>query len=109
MVSDRLKDIIITGGENVSSREVEDVLSLHPDVDQVAVVGVPDPYWGEAICAVVVARHAVTAEALTDHVRSRLAGFKRPRHIVFVDVLPLTSNGKIAKEAVRHYARNQLG
>ena len=54
IVVDRLKDVIITGGENVSSREVEDVLSNHRDVDQVAVVGVPDDYWGEAICAVVV-------------------------------------------------------
>ncbi len=58
VVLDRLKDVIITGGENVSSREVEDVLSGHPDVEQVAVVGVPDDYWGEAICAVVVARPA---------------------------------------------------
>jgi acyl-CoA synthetase (AMP-forming)/AMP-acid ligase II len=110
VVVDRRKDVIITGGENVSSREVEDVLSSHPDVDQVAVVGVPDEYWGEAICAVVVAhadRHP-PAEALADHVRSRIAAFKRPRHVLFVDALPLTSNGKVAKEAVRQYARAEL-
>lgn len=105
VVTDRLKDVIITGGENVSSREVEDVLSLHPDVGQVAVVGVPDPYWGEAICAVVVAATAVTAEELIAHVRGRLAAFKRPRHVLFVDALPLTSNGKVAKDAVRQQAR----
>jgi acyl-CoA synthetase (AMP-forming)/AMP-acid ligase II len=110
VVLDRRKDVIITGGENVSSREVEDVLSSHPDVDQVAVVGVPDEYWGEAICAVVVARpgRRPSAEALIAHVRSHITAFKRPRHVLFVDVLPLTSNGKIAKGAVRQYARREV-
>jgi acyl-CoA synthetase (AMP-forming)/AMP-acid ligase II len=110
VVLDRCKDVIITGGENVSSREVEDALSSHPDVDQVAVVGVPDEYWGEAICAVVVARadEPPSAEALTAHVRARIAAFKRPRHVLFVDALPLTSNGKIVKETVRQYARREL-
>ncbi|MGU3499524.1 AMP-binding protein [Mycobacterium sp. C31M] len=105
VVTDRLKDVIITGGENVSSREVEDMLSVHPAVEQVAVVGVPDAYWGEAICAVVVARTPVPAEELIAHVRDRLAGFKRPRHVLFVSELPTTSNGKVAKSAVRQYAR----
>lgn len=107
VVSDRLKDVIITGGENVSSREVEDVLSSHPDVDHVAVVGVPDPYWGEAICAVVVptAGTQPDADVLTAHVRERIAAFKRPRHVVFVDALPLTTNGKIAKQILRERLR----
>lgn len=110
MVTDRLKDIIITGGENVSSREVEDVLSSHPDVDQVAVVGVPDPYWGEAICAVVVpaADTQPDADDLVTHVRERIAAFKRPRHVVFVDALPLTTNGKIAKQILREQLREQF-
>ncbi|MDT5064441.1 MAG: hypothetical protein QOK02_596 [Mycobacterium sp.] len=110
VVVDRLKDVIITGGENVSSREVEDALSTHPGVEQAAVVGVPDQYWGEAICAVVVARggERPSAEALATHVRARIAAFKRPRHVLFVDALPLTSNGKVRKEAVRHYARREL-
>jgi acyl-CoA synthetase (AMP-forming)/AMP-acid ligase II len=110
VVVDRRKDVIITGGENVSSREVEDVLSSHPDVDQVAVVGVPDEYWGEAICAVVVTRpgRRPSPETLTAHVRSRIAAFKRPRHVLFLESLPLTSNGKVAKDAVRQYARAQL-
>jgi acyl-CoA synthetase (AMP-forming)/AMP-acid ligase II len=109
-VVDRRKDLVITGGENVSSREVEDVLSGHPAVDQVAVVGVPDDYWGEAICAVVVLAKGrrPTAQALIAHVRAQLAGFKRPRHVLFVDALPLTSNGKVAKEVVRQYARNHV-
>jgi acyl-CoA synthetase (AMP-forming)/AMP-acid ligase II len=103
VVSDRLKDIIITGGENVSSREVEDVLSTHRDVDQVAVVGVPDDYWGEAICAVVVPRAGAHPEAdsLISHVRNHIAAFKRPRHVLFVAALPLTTNGKIAKQVLR--------
>ena len=110
VVVDRLKDVIITGGENVSSREVEDVLSGHPDVDVVAVVGVPDDYWGEAICAVVVPRPASnpSADELVAHVRSRIAPFKRPRHIVFIDSLPTTSNGKVAKAEVRHIARAEV-
>lgn len=78
VVTDRLKDIIITGGENVSSREVEDVLSAHPSVDHVAVVGVPDSYWGEAICAVVepAAGAAPDAEELKEYVGQHLARFK---------------------------------
>ena len=110
VVLDRLKDVIITGGENVSSREVEDALSTHPGVEQVAVVGVPDEYWGEAICAVVVARGEArpAADALANHVRERIAAFKRPRHVLFVDALPLTSNGKVHKAAVRQHARSEL-
>lgn len=110
-VVDRLKDIIVTGGENVSSREVEDVLSLHPDVDMAAVVGVPDEYWGEAVCAVVVpaAGRQPTAADLIAHVRSAIAGFKRPREVLFVEELPLTGNGKVAKARVRDYARSALG
>jgi len=110
MVVDRLKDVIITGGENVSSRELEDVLSSHPDVDMVAVVGVPDDYWGEAICAVVVAKRGScpSIDTVVAHVRARLAAFKRPRHVLFVDALPMTSNGKVAKAEVRRLARDQL-
>lgn len=110
IVFDRLKDIIITGGENVSSREVEDVLSGHPAVDQVAVVGVPDDYWGEAVCAVVVARTGTQPESeeLIGYVRARLSAFKRPRHVVFVTALPLTTNDKVAKQALREQIRTQL-
>jgi acyl-CoA synthetase (AMP-forming)/AMP-acid ligase II len=70
---------------------------------------VPDDYWGEAICAVVVARPGATpsADDLVAHVRARVAPFKRPRHVVFVDVLPTTSNGKVAKADVRRFARSE--
>jgi acyl-CoA synthetase (AMP-forming)/AMP-acid ligase II len=110
VVFDRLKDIIITGGENVSSREVEDVLSGHPEVDQVAVVGVPDDYWGEAVCAVVVPRTGTQPESeeLIGYVRARLSAFKRPRHVVFVTALPLTTNGKVAKQILREQVREQF-
>jgi len=110
-VVDRKKDVIITGGENVSSREVEDVLSTHPAVDQVAVVGVPDDYWGEAICAVVVPAAGATPapEDLADHVREHSSPLKRPRHVVFVAALPTTTNGKVAKDAVRRLARDHAG
>jgi acyl-CoA synthetase (AMP-forming)/AMP-acid ligase II len=109
VVLDRSKDVIITGGENVASREVEDVLSAHPGVEHVAVVGVPDEYWGEAICAVVVAGASrPEPDDLIAHVRSRIAAFKRPRHVLFVDALPLTTNGKVAKDTVRAYARSTL-
>ncbi len=106
-VVDRLKDIIVTGGENVSSREVEDVLSGHPGVDQVAVVAVPDDYWGETVCAVVVPVPGPppTADELIEHVRTEIAGFKRPRVVLFTEALPLTGNGKIAKDRVRAFAR----
>ncbi|WP_286149111.1 AMP-binding protein [Mycobacterium sp. IS-1496] len=109
-VVDRRKDIVVTGGENVSSREVEDVLSRHPDVASATVVGVPDEYWGEAVCAVVVAVEGrrPSESALIEHVRARLTGFKRPRHVLFVDALPLTTNGKVDKNRVRHLARTAL-
>jgi acyl-CoA synthetase (AMP-forming)/AMP-acid ligase II len=102
-VVDRKKDIIITGGENVASREVEDVLSEHPCVDAVAVVGVPDPQWGELVCAVVVwnADGDVEPEALIEWSRGRLAGFKRPRRVARVDALPVNASGKIDKRALR--------
>ena len=106
-VVDRLKDIIVTGGENVSSREVEDALSGHPGADQVAVVAVPDDYWGEAVCAVVVpsAGQRPTADELIDHARKTIAGFKRPRVVLFTEALPMTGNGKVAKDRVRAFAR----
>jgi acyl-CoA synthetase (AMP-forming)/AMP-acid ligase II len=110
-IVDRSKDVIITGGENVASREVEDVLHEHPGVATAAVVGVPDDYWGEAICAVVVPRAAssLTADEVVEHVRGRLAGFKRPRHVVLVDALPTNAAGKVLKTELRRIAAQHLG
>jgi fatty-acyl-CoA synthase len=99
---DRLKDIVISGGENVSTVEVESVLVEHPAVVEVAVVGIPDERWGEVVKAFVVAREgSVTAEELQGFARERLARFKVPRVIAFVEELPKTSTGKIQKFVLR--------
>ena len=100
-IVDRAKDVIITGGENVASREVEDVLHEHPAIAAAAVVGVPDDYWGEAICAVVVRRAELTEDEVIEHVRTRLASFKKPRRVVFVDALPVNAAGKVLKSELR--------
>jgi acyl-CoA synthetase (AMP-forming)/AMP-acid ligase II len=100
-IVDRTKDIIVSGGENVASREVEEVLHAHPDVRDVAVVGVPDDRWGEVVTAVVVTRAPVAAGDLVAHCRAQLAGFKTPRRIEFVDDLPRTASGKVLKHRLR--------
>ena len=102
-VVDRKKDIIISGGENVASREVEDVMSTHPDVAQVAVVGVAEPTWGEQVCAVVVPRDGavIDPDQVVAWSEGRLAGFKRPRRVVLVDTLPVNASGKVDKAQVR--------
>ena len=101
-LKDRAKDIIISGGENISSIEVEDVLYQHPDVLACAVVARPDPKWGETPLAFVELKPgaSVSAEALIAHCRSHLAGFKTPREIRF-EVVPKTSTGKIQKHLLR--------
>jgi acyl-CoA synthetase (AMP-forming)/AMP-acid ligase II len=102
-IVDRKKDVILTGGENVSSLEVEQVLHEVPEVGEVAVVGVPDPEWGENVCAVVVPRAGTTVDPdeLVAAARARLAGFKVPRHVVMVDELPKNSTGKVVKQEIR--------
>jgi fatty-acyl-CoA synthase len=101
-IRDRRKDIIISGGENIASVEVEQALDSHPDVVESAVVGRPDPQWGEVPVAYVHLRAGVAVEPaeLAAHVRSRLAGFKVPRAFVFAE-LPKTSTGKIQKNVLR--------
>jgi fatty-acyl-CoA synthase len=105
-IKDRSKDIIISGGENISSIEVESALYRHPDVLEAAVVARPDERWGESPCAFVTLKEGSTAtEAqLIEHCRRELAHFKAPRHIVF-GPLPKTSTGKIQKFALRERAR----
>jgi len=104
-IRDRSKDIIISGGENISSIEVEDVLYRHPDVLAAAVVARPDPRWGETPCAFVElkAGASATAEDIVAHCRKHLAGFKVPRAVVFGE-LPKTSTGKIQKFELRKQA-----
>lgn len=102
-IVDRKKDMINSGGENVSSREVEEVIYAHPDVSEVAVVGIPDPKWIEAVCAVVVRRpgSTVSGEELIAFVRERMAPFKVPKSTVFADELPKNPSGKILKRDLR--------
>jgi fatty-acyl-CoA synthase len=102
-IRDRIKDVIISGGENVSSVEVEGVLLRHAAVLEVAVVGLSDERWGEAPHAFVVLREgaAVEPRELVDFVRERLAHFKAPREVHFVDALPKTATGKIRKYVLR--------
>jgi fatty-acyl-CoA synthase len=106
-IKDRSKDIIISGGENISSIEVEDALYRHPAVMAVAVVAQPDPRWGEVPCAFVELKDGatVTPEDLLAHCRPLLAGFKMPKRIVF-GALPKTSTGKIQKFVLRQQARS---
>ena len=99
---DRKKDMIISGGENVYSTEVEDVLYTHPAVREAAVFGVPNSQWGEAVHAVVVPRYDVSASALIAHCRQSLAGYKVPRSVAFqAEELPKSGPGKILKRELR--------
>ena len=102
-ISDRKKDVIISGGENVSSIEVEDCLFSHPDVAEVAVIGVPDAKWGETVKALVVLVEGATADeaALRAHCREHLAGFKCPTSFEFRDELARTATGKLQKFKLR--------
>jgi acyl-CoA synthetase (AMP-forming)/AMP-acid ligase II len=102
-IADRKKDVIISGGENVSSIEVEDALFSHPAVAEVAVIGVPDEKWGETVMALVVLTPgaAATEDELIEHCRSKLAHFKCPRSVEFRDVLARTATGKLQKFKLR--------
>ncbi len=106
-IRDRSKDIIISGGENISSLEVEDVLYRHPDVLAAAVVAQPDPRWGESPCAFIELRPGATpdAEALRRFCREHLAGFKVPKAYIFRE-LPKTSTGKVQKFVLREIAKS---
>ena len=106
-LKDRSKDIIISGGENISSVEVEDVLYKHPAVMEAAVVARPDEKWGETPCAFVALKpdEAIDATALIEFCRQNMASFKAPKTVVFGD-LPKTSTGKIQKFLLRDRARD---
>ena len=106
-IKDRSKDVIISGGENISSIEVEEVLFKHPAVSLAAVVAKPDPKWGEVPCAYVElkADAKATEEEVIDYCKQHLARFKVPKQIVFVE-LPKTSTGKIQKFKLREFAKS---
>jgi fatty-acyl-CoA synthase len=102
-IVDRMKDVIISGGENISSVEVEAMLYEHPAVLEAAVIGVPDDKWGEVAKALVVLKPGQQAseQELIDFCRERMAHFKAPKSVEFVEVLPKTATGKIQKFALR--------
>jgi long-chain acyl-CoA synthetase len=102
-LTDRIKDMIVSGGENVYPIEVEEALAQHPAVEHVAVIGVPHERWGETVKALVVLRpgHAADADELIAFARARIAGYKIPRSVDFVDELPRTPSGKVLKRELR--------
>jgi len=102
-IVDRKKDMIITGGENVYSTEVENVLYSHPDILEAAVIGVPDAHWGEAVKAYVVLKegHRVSAADIIAFCKENIAHYKAPKSIDFLDALPRTGSGKIYKKGLR--------
>lgn len=99
----RLKDMIITGGENVYAKEVENVIMEHPSVEEVAVFGLPDEEWGEIVCAAIVVREGkrLSEEELLMHCSKWLAGYKKPRRIFFMNELPKNAAGKVLKDIIR--------
>ncbi|MGH6991766.1 MAG: AMP-binding enzyme, partial [Caulobacteraceae bacterium] len=102
-IHDRVKDMIVSGGENVYPAEVENALFSHPAVLDAAVIGAPDERWGEAVMAVVVLRPGMSADpaALIAHCRERIAGYKCPKSVDFIDVLPRNPSGKVLRRQLR--------
>jgi acyl-CoA synthetase (AMP-forming)/AMP-acid ligase II len=104
---DRLKDMIVSGGENIYSAEVERAMAAHPSVQSVAVVGAPDEKWGERVVAFVVLYPdaAVGVSDLVSHCRGLIAGYKVPKEVHLADALPQTASGKVRKAALRQQLR----
>jgi acyl-CoA synthetase (AMP-forming)/AMP-acid ligase II len=102
-VHDRVKDMIISGGENIYPAEVENALFGHPAIADVAVIGVPDPRWGEAVTAIVIVRpgESASADEIMAHARRRIAGYKVPKTINFVESLPRSATGKVLRRVLR--------
>jgi len=102
-IVDRKKDMIVSGGENVYSREVEDVLYMHPAISEVAVIGVPDPVWVERVHALVVLKEGMqaTAEEIISFCKDQIAPYKTPKSVEFIDALPKNPQGKILKKEIR--------
>lgn len=102
-IHDRIKDVIVSGGENVYPRVIEEVLYQHPAIAEAAVIGVPDERWGETVKAIVVLRQEMTAtaEEIIEFCRGKMGGFARPRSVDFVEALPRTPSGKVLKRVLR--------
>jgi acyl-CoA synthetase (AMP-forming)/AMP-acid ligase II len=106
-ILDRKKDIIVSGAENISARDVENVILAHPAVQECAVIGVPSEKWGEEVKAIVVSRQGmtVTPEEIIEYCRDKMAGFKRPKSAEIWQELPKNPSGKILKREIRQRYR----
>jgi fatty-acyl-CoA synthase len=107
----RIKDMLIRGGENIFPREIEDFLYTDPRIEQVEVFGVPDPKYGEEVCAWIKLRHGERAseQDIRDRCKGEIAHFKIPRYIKFVDEFPMTVTGKVKKYVMRETMIEELG
>jgi len=100
--ADRKKDMIKTGGENVSTLEVEKVILMHPCVQDAAIIGVPDKKWSEAICAVVIPKDkSLKPDEIISYCKSKIGGYKVPKHVIFTEMIEKSSTGKIQKAILR--------
>jgi fatty-acyl-CoA synthase/long-chain acyl-CoA synthetase len=95
--------MIISGAENIYPKEIEDVIHSHPQVREVAVIGIPDEIWGESVCAVVTPaeKHELTEARIIDYCASRLSNYKKPKKVVFMTELPKNAAGKVMKHVLR--------
>lgn len=102
-IVDRQKDMIITGGENIYPREIEEVLYAHPKILEAAVIGLPDPTWGERIHAVVARKEgeSLAEQEVIDYCKAHIASFKKPKSVEFVDRLPRSPAGKVLKRILK--------
>ena len=102
-IVDRKKDMIISGGENIYCPEVESVLSSHPKISDVAIIGVADELWGEVVRAIIVVKQGekISEQEIIAYANTKLAGYKRPKDVVFVDDIPVSGSGKILKTVLR--------
>jgi len=102
-IVDRTKDMIISGGENIYPKEIENIIITHPAIAEVAVFGIPDEMWGEAVCAAIVTKEGenLSEEALIEFCSFRVAGYKKPKKVLFLDDLPKNAAGKITKNTLR--------
>ena len=111
LITGRLKDMIIRGGENIYPKEIEEFIYTHPDVEDVQVIGVPDAKYGEAVMACIIKKEgsSLTAEEMSEYIKSHMARHKVPQYIEFTDHFPLNAAGKVLKYKMREEAAQRLG
>jgi acyl-CoA synthetase (AMP-forming)/AMP-acid ligase II len=102
-IVDRKKDMIVSGGENIYPREIEEILYSHPKIEDAAIIGVPDPLWGESVRAVIVLKRGetMTEEEVIEYCKGHLASYKKPKSVWFVESLPRNPSGKVLKTVLR--------